>query len=596
MKKRLLRQIYITTALAIFIVLVSGAYTNTFAQASAPQRITNNFGKEAETSRNFTWSTEATIQTGLIQYCALDQFFGFDKDNIETVESQNYETQTDLYQSITHKVELVGLNPGTDYVYRVGSNESFSAQGHFRTAGNEPSGFTFIGVTDTQGSNDNDYAVWKKTLAAALSKFPDARFLVHTGDMVDDGQKINQWNLFQGAVANELMNLPIAPAVGNHDVFNGNKTNSNAKNFTDAFNLPKELNTGAPLGTVYSYDYGNVHIAVMNTEVSNADLIKQAEWLRQDMTGSNKTWKIVALHRGPYGATYDSAHIRNAWTPAFDDLGIDLVLQGHDHNYVRSYTMKNGVKANDGKGTLYLTGNAGGVKFYPLKPRAWQKVNIQPKLQMYIAVTVSNDEMLIQAYDVKNTLRDSVTLSKTAPGSDILNHWAKQSIQNWQDKGFITGYPDGSFKPNDDISRAEFMTLINKAFKYTAITAIRYSDVKTGDWYANEVAIAEAAGYISGYPDGTLRPNNPISREEAASIIMKINELFPNVEAANSFTDASNLLWSKGAVGAVVTSNIMIGYPDGSFHPQKLIKRGEATVGLYRANEQKILLYESVGE
>jgi hypothetical protein len=208
------------------------------------------------------------------------------------------------------------------------------------------------------------------------------------------------------------MGLAILPVLGNHDALNKNNTNANGKNFTDRFNLPKELDTGAPAGTVYSFDYGDAHIAVMNTQCGSLNLKKQAEWLKKDMAASQKPWKIVALHRGPYGATYDSTDIRKAWVPTFDTLGIDLVLQGHDHNYLRTYSMKNGVKVKAGEGTLYLTGNSGGVKFYPTKARSWQAIDLQPNIQMYIAIKASKSTMKIEAYDVKNTLIDSLTINK----------------------------------------------------------------------------------------------------------------------------------------------------------------------------------------
>lgn len=83
----------------------------------------------------------------------------------------------------------------------------------------------------------------------------------------------------------------------------------------------------------------------MNTESSGNDFIRESDWLKADMEKSDKPWKIVALHRGPYGATYDSAEVRDALTPAFDEAGIDLVLQGHDHNYVRTYAMNNKTEA-----------------------------------------------------------------------------------------------------------------------------------------------------------------------------------------------------------------------------------------------------------
>src|SRR5665648_879103 len=167
--------------------------------------------------------------------------------------------------------------------------------------------------------------------------------------------------------------------------------------------------------------------------------------------------------------------------------------------------------------------------------------------------------------------------------SDISDHWAKATIQDWVDKEYINGYEDSTFKPDNNITRAEFMTLANKAFDYTTTTAITYIDVEADAWYAGEVAKAKAAGYIEGYPDGTMKPESTISREEAATIIMKIDELTADADAANSYTDAAKLIWSKEAVGAVKTAEIMMGYPDGSFGPQNMIKRGEAVVTLDRA-------------
>lgn len=172
--------------------------------------------------------------------------------------------------------------------------------------------------------------------------------------------------------------------------------------------------------------------------------------------------------------------------------------------------------------------------------------------------------------------------------SDISDHWANATIQNWVDKGFVAGYTDGSFKPDNTISRAEFMMLTNQAFAFTEKAPIAYSDVKADAWYAGAVAIAKAAGYISGYPDGTMKPDSPISREEAASIIMKIDKLTADDSAANHFTDSASLVWSKGAVSAVNAAKIMMGYPDGSFGPQKMIKRGEAVVALDKAMKYSI--------
>lgn len=397
--------------LIALLLLIPSQSNFVFSQTITPFNITNNFGKLAENDHNFTWATGPSSAPGIIQYSPKDNFVSFEKSKTFSATAKCYQDKNDSATVTVNKVELNNLTPGIEYVYRVGSPGNFSSQGIFRTAPNDGSGFTFLHITDTQGASLRDYTLWKNTLNKALAKFPSARFLVHTGDMVDDGQYSNQWNMFEGSVSTELLNLAIEPTVGNHEVLNENKTNTNARNFVDNFDLPISLNSGAPAGTVYSFDYGNAHFAVLNTECAASNLKIEAEWLKSDMLASKKQWKIVALHRGPYGATYDSATTRGILCPVFDTTGVDLILQGHDHNYVRS-TMKGGIKVPLGKGPLYITSNSGGVKFYPLKPRSWQSVDLQPMTQMFTALNISNNKMYIKAYDIKYNLVDSVTLQK----------------------------------------------------------------------------------------------------------------------------------------------------------------------------------------
>jgi Predicted phosphohydrolases len=395
------------------VLAISASAPIATAQQSTSISVVNNFGEDPKTERNFTWNTLQKIKTGFIEYCPKDEFQSFNDHNVIIVTAQSYESKNDTDCRMIHKVSLKNLKPGTEYIYRVGNGtDIISPQGTFKTAEKNSDQFTFIQITDTQGSNAKDYKVWENTLDNALKKFPDAKFLLHTGDMEDNGQKISQWDLFSDAVKSELMNLPIEPAVGNHEVLNKNGTNLNAKNFIDKFNLPEETGTGAPSGTIYSFDYGNAHIAVLNTECSSDNLKKEGDWLKSDMEKSDKPWKIVALHRGLYGATYDSSTIRKAWAPIFDQAGIDLVLQGHDHNYVRTFPMNNNTKVQAGKGTVYITADSGGVKFYPQKWRSWQAVDLQPYRQMFVAVTISKSKLVIEAYDVNDTLKDTLTLNK----------------------------------------------------------------------------------------------------------------------------------------------------------------------------------------
>lgn len=177
------------------------------------------------------------------------------------------------------------------------------------------------------------------------------------------------------------------------------------------------------------------------------------------------------------------------------------------------------------------------------------------------------------------------TYAFAANFTDLSGHWAEGSINKWAAKGIAGGYADGTFKPNQQVSRAEFVALVNRAFAIGSSTAAAgFTDVKENQWYYKEVAAAKAASYIGGYSDGTFRPSQAISRQEAASILVRLLKLQTTTEGVASFNDAAQIqTWAQGSVGAVFKSGLMHGFPDNTFRPLKSITRAEAVVSLDRA-------------
>jgi len=169
--------------------------------------------------------------------------------------------------------------------------------------------------------------------------------------------------------------------------------------------------------------------------------------------------------------------------------------------------------------------------------------------------------------------------------SDVDNHWAAAQIRLLTDQGIASGYPDNSFKPDAVVTRAEFVTLVNRAFQLTATAEANYPDVKASDWFAPEIGKARAAGYLGGYTDGTIKPNNNISRQEAAVIIAKAARLGSgNEQDLAKFQDAAAIpYWSRGALAILVSKAYVGGYPDGTIKAQKTISRAEAVVILAKA-------------
>lgn len=166
---------------------------------------------------------------------------------------------------------------------------------------------------------------------------------------------------------------------------------------------------------------------------------------------------------------------------------------------------------------------------------------------------------------------------------DVQGHWAEKEIIRWVDQGLAGGYPDGSFKPNRSVTRAEFVALVNRAFGIQDPQAkAAFRDVNRSDWFYGEVAAAVEAGYAGGYSDGTFKPHNAITRQEVASIVSRLLQLGDDAPQA-VFQDTGTIAaWAADTVNAAVAAGIMCGYTDGTFGARNPITRAEAVVTLDR--------------
>ena len=165
---------------------------------------------------------------------------------------------------------------------------------------------------------------------------------------------------------------------------------------------------------------------------------------------------------------------------------------------------------------------------------------------------------------------------------DIKGHWAEEVMQDFVQKGYAKGFPDGTMKPNQTISRAEFIALVNHVYNYQEKAPISYRDVPANAWFYQEIAKAAKAGYISGFEDGTMHPTNAVTRQEAATIVARLQNLTENPDGTNKLADRQAIpSWSKGVIGAVIQAGYMKGMPDGTFQPAKPMTRAEAMTILH---------------
>ncbi|MBQ7574810.1 MAG: S-layer homology domain-containing protein [Clostridia bacterium] len=169
-----------------------------------------------------------------------------------------------------------------------------------------------------------------------------------------------------------------------------------------------------------------------------------------------------------------------------------------------------------------------------------------------------------------------LTSAGTALGakSDIDTHWAKDSFLHLADMNIINGYDDGTFRPDAKITRAEFFKIINTTANVSRNEGSAFSDVAVKAWYKNVIDKAFTAKYASGYDDGTFKPEANITRCEAAVAICKA--FGGDIDGEMSFTDNDKIpAWAKDYINILTSAGIITGYKDGSFGPSAYITRAE---------------------
>ncbi|WP_052339758.1 glycosyl hydrolase [Gorillibacterium massiliense] len=170
----------------------------------------------------------------------------------------------------------------------------------------------------------------------------------------------------------------------------------------------------------------------------------------------------------------------------------------------------------------------------------------------------------------------TVAVADSAAAADVAGHWAKSSILRWQRYNLIHGYPDHTFKPDHPVTRAEFASILNNLFGFQTKSETAFADVPSTSWYADILSIARQAGYFSGLPGNLAQPDKTVSREDAAVMLAKAFEMSKEESGSSSlpFTDVSRI--HDSALSSVrALSAIISGYPDGTFRPDKEISRGE---------------------
>lgn len=160
----------------------------------------------------------------------------------------------------------------------------------------------------------------------------------------------------------------------------------------------------------------------------------------------------------------------------------------------------------------------------------------------------------------------------------IANHWAQIYLQNLYTYGIMRGDQEGNMNPDEPITRAEFASMLNRAFGYNSFKRgdLPFKDIKGTEWYADDIAIAYQAGYFAGTSATTANPQGYLTREQAVALLCRNLKLDEPVGEVLGFTDSREFSqWSKGSIAAFMQKGYVSGYADNSFRPEAYISRGE---------------------
>jgi len=300
------------------------------------------------------------------------------------------------------QVSFQGLKPCTIYTYRVGDGKNWSAWNQFRTA-DVKGDFSFIYLGDAQ----NDLrSKWSRSIRKAFQQEPNARFIVHAGDLINRSNNDSEWGEWHEGAGFIHQMIPAVPTPGNHEY----RRDSMEQLVLDPhwkkhFNLPKNGPEGMQ-DAVYYLDYQDVRMISLNSQLIMLDSIaakKQEQWLTEVLASSKAKWNIVVMHHPVYSTAKnrDNTILRERFRPIFEKYGVDLILQGHDHTYARGTAGK--VRP------VYLLSVAG-PKMYGSDSERWMEVS-GAQTQLYQVIRVTDSKLIFSSYKLNGQLFDSFELT-----------------------------------------------------------------------------------------------------------------------------------------------------------------------------------------
>lgn len=418
-------------------------FVKNWSKASGhPDHIVLNFSEDPATTMSVTWRTSKEVKDGYAEIALSDAHPAFistanrvkaitqnlDFSNVVKLYNSTEPAKTKFYNinHNYHSATFKDLEPNTMYGYRVGDGKVWSEWIQFKTASNTNDPFSFLYVGDAQ---NYILELWSRLIREGYKKAPQASFIIHAGDLVNDAHNEHEWHEWFMAGGWIHRSLPSIPIPGNHEYRPfvqkdiDDKIKRLSVQWNNQFTLPKNGVNGIK-ETNYFIDYQGVRFVALN---SNLMIEEQAKWLEDVLKNNPNKWTIATFHHPVYSASMgrDNEILRELWKPLFDKYGVDLVLQGHDHTYTRGrvapyeQNILSGQNVEDITGTIYVVSVSGG-KMYKVK-EGWEEYDalrdrIGNNKQLFQVISIDGDKLSYQSYTALGELFDAFDLIKNKNG------------------------------------------------------------------------------------------------------------------------------------------------------------------------------------
>lgn len=373
-----------------------------------------------QTTRRIMWQSADRLSAPNVEYKKVGIMKESQIANVDDVSFNDGDVSIVQYTAL-----LTGLNEDTEYEFRIitegGNTEWYKLQ-----TAPVKNDFKMIIFPDSQSS---DYSDFEKVAQGAWERNSDAKLFTVMGDLVDNGQDHSQWRAWFNALDGIIGNIAFAPVMGNHETYDLNWQTRLPAAYLGYFQHP-DNGSEKYNQYYYSFDYGDVHFSVLNTQdyelgdFADTLVSEQKNWLRRDMNATKKKWKIVLMHRdvlmyafGPQSGRsgrpegFDDDGVN--YMPLFDELGIDIVFTAHLHTYRNRGHIYN--FDHSSKGPLYiLTGVAGNVRY----PHLWKDHALdiatlpQPETDNYLTMEVTDKKLTVKCFLPDGTQMDEASVTK----------------------------------------------------------------------------------------------------------------------------------------------------------------------------------------